>query len=212
MRGGYETNSPLGIAEVREIALTTGVSVHVSHYHGPAELLVELADGMADAGVDTTFDTYPYRRSCTLLAMPILPPHVLDGANAEVASRLRDPVIRRELFETWFPTLRANPDMGPDWPDNLTIAHAPAPEYDWAHGQTVRAAAAQTRADPESFTLDLLAATALEVSAVMKVRDQRSYDDLAKLVTHPGQTVGSDGIYIGKNPHPRGWGTFAKFL
>jgi N-acyl-D-amino-acid deacylase len=212
MRGGYETNSPLGIAEVREIALTTGVSVHVSHYHGPAELLVELADGMADAGVDMTFDTYPYRRSCTLLAMPVLPPHVLVGANAEVASRLRDPVIRRELFENWFPTLRANPDMGPDWPDNLTIAHVPAPEYDWAHGLTVRAAAAQTRADPESFTLDLLAATALEVSAVMKVRDQRSYDDLAKLVTHPGQTVGSDGIYIGKNPHPRGWGTFAKFL
>jgi N-acyl-D-amino-acid deacylase len=212
MRGGYETNAPVGIAEVREIALSTGVSVHVSHYHGPAELLVELADGLAAAGVDMTFDTYPYRRSCTLLAMPVLPAHILDGANAEVASRLRDPVIRSALFEKWFPSLRANPDMGPDWPDNLTIAHVPAPEYDWAHGLTVRAAAERVGADPESFTLDLLAATDLEVSAVMKVRDQRSYDDLARLVTHPGQTVGSDGIYIGKNPHPRGWGTFAKFL
>ena len=212
MRGGYETNSPLGIAEVREIALSTGVSVHVSHYHGPAKLLVDLADGLADAGVDMTFDTYPYRRSCTLLAMPVLPADVLDGANAEVASRLRDPIIRSALFEKWFPSLRANPDMGPDWPDNLTIAHVAAPEYDWAHGMTVRAAAARAGAEPEPFTLDLLAATALEVSAVMKVRDQRSYDDLARLVTHPGQTIGSDGIYIGKNPHPRGWGTFAKFL
>jgi N-acyl-D-amino-acid deacylase len=144
--------------------------------------------------------------------MPVLPAEVLDGTNAEVATRLQDPVIRRALLDDWFPSLRANPDMGPVWPDNLTIAHVPAPEYDWAHGLTVRAAAARAGADPESFTLDVLAATALEVSVVMKVRDQRSYDDLAKLVTHPCQTVGSDGIYIGKNPHPRGWGTFAKFL
>lgn len=212
MRGGYENNAPVGIAEVREIALSTGVSVHVSHYHGPAQLLVDLADGLAAAGVDMTFDTYPYRRSCTLLAMLVLPALVLDGANAEVAARLRDPAVRRTLVETWFPSLRANPDIGPDWPDNLTLAHVPAREYDWAHGLTVRAAAARAGADPEAFTLDLLAASDLAVSAVMKVRDQRSYDDLATLVTHPGHTAGSDGIYIGKNPHPRGWGTFAKFL
>lgn len=212
MRGGYETNAPVGIAEVAEIAVSTGVSVHVSHYHGPAQLLVDLADGLAAQGVDMTFDTYPYRRSCTLLAMPVLPADVLDGTNAEVATRLTDPAIRRGLIDEWFPSLRANPDMGPVWPDNLTIAHVPAPEYDWAHGLTVRAAAERAGTDPETFTLDILAATALEVSVVMKVRDQRSYDDLAVLVTHPAQTVGSDGIYIGKNPHPRGWGTFAKFL
>jgi N-acyl-D-amino-acid deacylase len=212
MRGGYETNAPLGIAEVTEIALSTGISVHVSHYHGPAKLLVELADGMAAQGVDMTFDSYPYRRSCTLLAMLVLPADVLDGTNAQVASRLRNPAVRRALHDVWFPSLRANPDIGPDWPDNLTLAHVAAAEYDWAHGVTVRAAADRAGADPESFTLDLLAASDLQVSAVMKVRDQRSYDDLAKLVTHPGQVVGSDGIYIGRNPHPRGWGTFAKFL
>jgi N-acyl-D-amino-acid deacylase len=212
MRGGYETNAPVGIAEVTEIALSTGVSVHVSHYHGPARLLVELADGMAAQGADMTFDTYPYRRSCTLLAMLVLPADVLDGTNAEAASRLRDPVVRRGLFDVWFPSVRANPVMGPEWPDNVTIAHVPAAEYDWAHGLTIRAAAERAGADPESFTLDVLAATALELSVVMKVRDQRSYDDLAELVTHHSQTVGSDGIYIGKNPHPRGWGTFPKFL
>lgn len=212
MRGGYETNAPLGIAEVTDIALNTGVSVHVSHYHGPAALLIELIDGMAAQGADVTFDCYPYRRGCTILAMPVLPPDLLDGTNAEVAARLRDPAVRRTLLDDWFPSLRTNPDVGPDWADNLTFAHVPAAEYDWAHGLTVRSAAQRAGRDPESFALDVLAATALAVSVVMKVRDRRPYDDLAKLVVHPSQVVGSDGIYIGKNPHPRGWGTFTRFL
>jgi N-acyl-D-amino-acid deacylase len=212
MRGGYESNAPLGIAEVAEIALQTGVSVHVSHYHGPAQLLVELVDGAAARGVDLTFDSYPYRRGCSILAMPVLPPALLDGANADVAARLLDPAVRHELLESWFPTLRADPDMGPEWPDNLTFAHIAAEKYSWAQGLTVRTAAARAGMAPEPFSLDVLAASTLEVSVVMKVRDQRPYDDLATLVVHPSHVVGSDGIFVGKNPHPRGWGTFTKFL
>jgi N-acyl-D-amino-acid deacylase len=212
MRGGYESNAPLGIEEVAEIALRTGVSVHVSHYHGPAQLLVELVDGAAVRGVDLTFDSYPYRRGCSILAMPVLPPSLLDGGNADVAARLLDPAVRHGLLESWFPTLQANPDMGPEWPDNLTFAHIAAEEYAWAHGLTVRAAAARAGVAPEPFSLDVLAASLLEVNVVMKVRDQRPYDDLAKLVVHPSHVAGSDGIFVGRNPHPRGWGTFAKFL
>jgi N-acyl-D-amino-acid deacylase len=66
--------------------------------------------------------------------------------------------------------------------------------------------------DPATFTLDVLAASNLEVSAIVKVRHQRSYDDLAKLFTHRAHVAGSDGIYIGKHTHPRAWGTFAKYL
>jgi len=39
--------------------------------------------------------------------------------------------------------------------------------------------------DPASFALELLTVASLEVSAVMKVRHQRPYEDLAKLFTHP---------------------------
>jgi N-acyl-D-amino-acid deacylase len=212
MRGGYESNAPVGIGEVSEIALTTGVSVHVSHYHGPTDLLLGLAETLASRGVDMSFDTYPYRRGCTILAMPVLPPALLAGANAEVAAKLRDPEVRAELLANWFPSLEANPDMGPEWSDNLTLAHIAAPEFDWAHGLTIRAAAAREGLEPAAFTLDLLAASTLEVSAVMKVRNQRPYEDLARLFTHPAHVAGSDAIYIGAHPHPRAWGTFAKFL
>jgi N-acyl-D-amino-acid deacylase len=32
------------------------------------------------------------------------------------------------------------------------------------------------------------------------------------ILQHPAHTVGSDGILVGERPHPRGWGSHAKFL
>jgi N-acyl-D-amino-acid deacylase len=209
MRGGYGSNAAIGVGEVSEIALATGVSVHVSHYVGPSDLLIELVDDAASRGVDMTFDTYPYRRGCTLLAMPTLPPALLAGASSKVVADLIDPMVRANLLADWFPTLLAT---DPEWPDDTTFAHIAAKEYDWAHGLTVRDAAVRMQSDPATFTLDILVASNLEVSAVTKMRPQRSYDEMAKLFTHHGHVAGSDGIYIGKQSHPRAWGTFAKYL
>ena len=209
---GYGINAPIGIAEVSEIALATGVSVHVPHYIGPSDLLIELAEDVASRGINLTFDAYPYRRGCTLLAMATLPPTLLSDVNSEVVAHLVDPDVRADLLANWFPLLTADPDMGPEWPDDMTLAHIAAKEFDWAHGLTVREAADRMGTDSETFTLDVLAASDLEVSAVMKRRHQPPYDELAKLFTHRGHVAGSDGIYIGKNTHPRAWGTFAKYL
>ncbi|MBK5239007.1 MAG: amidohydrolase family protein [Actinomycetales bacterium] len=212
MRGGYEGNSRLGTDEVAAIAGATGVRAHISHYHGPSHLLLDLVDELAGQGVNISFDAYPYRRGCSLLAMPILPPALLSGPRAEVLAALNEPAERRQLLDEWFPALEANPLIGPEWPDNLALAHIASAEYDWAHGMSVRDAAARAGSDPATFVLDLLVAAQLEVSVVMTVRDQRPYDDLARIITHPAHMVGSDAIYIGKHPHPRGRGTYAKFL
>jgi N-acyl-D-amino-acid deacylase len=212
MRGGYEEKSRIGIEEVDEIARATGVSVHVSHYHGPSDLLIGLAGELSSHGIDMTFDAYPYRRGCSLLAMPILPPALLSGPRAELVATLSDPAVRANLLDEWFTTFADNPLLGPEWADNLTFAHIAAGEYAWAHGRTISAAAAQVERDPASFALDVLVASSLEVSTIMTVRNQRSYDELAELFTHPSHVAGSDGIYVGAHPHPRAWGTFAKFL
>jgi N-acyl-D-amino-acid deacylase len=212
MRGGYESHAQTGTDEVAQIALATGVRVHISHYHGPSELLLALVGGMVERNIDLSFDAYPYRRGCTLLAMPILPPALLSGSRSDVMAVLDDSVQRQRLLDEWFPVLEANPVIGSEWPDDFTLAHIASDEYAWAHGMTVREAAARAGSAPATFALDLLVASRLEVSAVMKVRHQRPYDDLAKLFTHPAHTAGSDGIYVGEHPHPRAWGSFAKFL
>jgi N-acyl-D-amino-acid deacylase len=41
---------------------------------------------------------------------------------------------------------------------------------------------------------------------------RRKEQDVEKLMRHPLMMSGSDGIYIGGKPHPRGTGNFAKYL
>ena len=40
----------------------------------------------------------------------------------------------------------------------------------------------------------------------------RGEDDVRRIMQHPAHMAGSDGIYTGGKPHPRGYGTFARYL
>jgi N-acyl-D-amino-acid deacylase len=37
-------------------------------------------------------------------------------------------------------------------------------------------------------------------------------ENVRAIMRHPAHTAGSDGILVGERPHPRGWGTFARYL
>src|ERR1700712_1963230 len=143
MRGGYESNIGPGLAEVVEIATATGVSVHVSHLHGPAALIGTELAAARSAGADVSFDAYPYRRGCSLLAMPMLPPALLRLGSAAAADRLQDPTERGPGLRDWLPVMESRPDIGPGWADGITLAGIGAPEYRWAQGLTVGQAAAR---------------------------------------------------------------------
>ena len=206
MRGGYEDNAAVGVAEVREIRAKTGVRAHISHYHGPIPLVVDLLD------TGLTFDAYPYRAGCTLLSMPTLPAELLalgtDGATAQLA----DPAVRRKVIEHHLPTLDQHPALGEGWATRMRLAHIAADDWAWAEGLSVAEAAACAQTNVGDFVVDLLTATRLAVSAVMPLPPGRTIDDLASLIRHNGYMVGSDGIYLGGHPHPRGWGSFARVL
>lgn len=227
MRGGYEANSAAGIDEIGAIAAASGARVHVSHFHAtPGIVRGELAR-LAAAGVDASFDAYPYTRGCSILAMPILPASLTVRPASEVLAVLADPAERARLRADWFPTITGYASLGPDWPAMLTLAHIAAPEYDWAHGLTLAegAAAANARGaaaarpdeavgatDAIEFALDVLVASRLEVNVVMAVQHERSDAELAAILSHPAAIGGSDGIFLGRHPHPRARGSFARYL
>ncbi|WP_082571375.1 N-acyl-D-amino-acid deacylase family protein [Agromyces sp. Root1464] len=218
MRGGYEANSAAGIAEVAAIARSSGARVHVSHFHAEPHLVRELLTDLDRAGVDATFDAYPYTRGCSILAMPILPASLTVRPAAEVAAELADPGIRAMLREEWFPTITGYASLGPEWPSMLTLAHVAAPDYDWTHGLTIAEGAAEASArsggsiDAIDFALDVLVASRLEVNVVMAVQHERSDAGLAEILSHPAAMGGSDGIFIGRHPHPRARGSFPRSL
>ncbi|MQA78970.1 MAG: amidohydrolase family protein [Streptosporangiales bacterium] len=212
MRGGYEHAAAGGVTEVVEICRASGVRGHLSHYHGPGDTLVALLDEAAVDGVALTYDAYPYRAGCTLLSMPVLPPDLLrEPVNVAVA-RLRDPAYRAWLLREWMPSVASVPATGPGWEGRLRLAFVAAERHAWAAGLTPVDAAARVDADVHTFLLDLLADSDLAVTAVMPVPDPRPVDDLAVLVRDSRHMGGSDGIYLGTHPHPRGWGSFARLL
>lgn len=218
MRGGYEANTAAGITEMAEISRRAArgagapLPVHVSHLHADADIVLSQLDALAEAGVDATFDAYPYIRGCTLLGMPLLPPEVSALPADEAVARIGDPEGRDALRTACIERASNSPSLGPDWPDMITLAHIAASEYAWAHGLTLRAASARAAQDPMDFALDLLAASRMESSAVMAVRNPRPATELARIFAHPGHIGGSDGIFIGAHPHPRAAGSFARYL
>lgn len=196
----YGARAATGMSEVVEIARLSGAAVHVSHLHGPADVLLPLVVRALDDGVDLTFDTYPYLRGSTILAMVVLPPSV---PAAEV-DRAIDMLGSREL-DAWWPTLD---DV---WP-RLTVSHAPGAE--WAEGLTIVEAAARKGIGPAEFCRRLLIDTRLEAGCVTARPDEgpEGEESVRRVLRHPSHTGGSDGIYVGGHPHPRGWGAFARFL
>jgi len=212
MRGGYEAGSPVGIDEVARIAAATGVAAHISHFHAQAPVVLGQLDALAAAGVDATFDAYPYIRGCSLLGMPLLPPEVSALTTGEVLAILADPGERERLRRDWFPRVAVNPSLGPDWPGMITLAHTAAEEDSWALGLTLAEGAERAGVDPITFALDLLASSRLQANMVMAVRYERPVAELARIFAHPAHLGGSDGIFIGGHPHPRARGTFARFL
>jgi len=99
---GYEAEAHVGVGEVHAIARGADVPVHISHFHGPANMLVQLVDDSRASGVDLTFDSYPYSRGSSIVAMVGLPAWVQAGGTDATVARLRDADVRKRLRETWF--------------------------------------------------------------------------------------------------------------
>ena len=152
---GYESAAAQGMAEVREIAVRSGVPTHVSHYHGPADTLGGLVDEMLADGVDVTFDSYPYVFGSSILAMTALPAAIQDGGPDATLNRLADKRIRAELASDWFPT--KSDDLA-----RTRLSHVGAPAFSWAEGMALTDAAEQAATPVADFVCELLVAARLD--------------------------------------------------
>nr|WP_221473592.1 amidohydrolase family protein [Planomonospora venezuelensis] len=199
---GYEEKASAGMAEARLIAERSGAALHVSHYHGPGAELAGMVDDALAAGLDVTFDSYPYLSGFSILAMVALPRDLDDPDLDRLVERLREPEVRRRLARETDPAL---------W-HRAVLAHVPSAELGWAEGRTIAEAAAEAGREPAAFCADLLVATALEASCVFAQPPGNDDASMRLLLRHPAHLGGSDGIHLGGHPHPRAFGAFARFL
>ncbi|WP_144763280.1 amidohydrolase family protein [Curtobacterium sp. 9128] len=212
MRGGYETNVRAGLEEIAAIVRASGVRAHVSHLHAPVDLAIAVLAELEDAGTPLSFDAYPYSRGCTILSMLLLPAALARPGTTDLARVVADPDARARLRGTVLDRVLGRADLGTGWAEQITLSHVPAPEFHALQGRTLAEAAAATGTDPVDLALDVLVDAALQVTVVMRVPRPRTADELAPLFRLPGHTAGSDGIFVGTHPHPRAYGTFARYL
>lgn len=210
---GYEERAAPALTELFRLAAATGVATHVSHLHGPAEPIVAMLDDARAGGLDVTFDSYPYLRGCSILAMVALPTWLpLADPDATLAA-LDDPEHAGRL--------RAHlAGLDELWP-RVTLAWVPGldPREGDVAGRSLVDVAARWGVPPSDAALRVLRASRLRASCVFAQPPTATAQSVRVLAGHRAHLGGSDAIYqpVGAHagdgrPHPRGWGAFARFL
>jgi N-acyl-D-amino-acid deacylase len=203
----YRLGLMAAVAEAIEIGRRSGAPLHISH------LVADLPDVHAadllgaigrarEAGLEVTFDMYPYLFGCTTLAY-LLPLWMLEGSIEAILHRLGDPEHRARVRQEAGDSIQG-------W-RQIAIAGQLPPARSALVGLDVLAAAGDQ--DPVDFLCDLLLAERLDVMLLgIASEDPRAEPELVEMLRSPWHLFGSDGIYRPGRAHPRGWGGFSRYL
>lgn len=197
---GYGPWVRAGLEELAGVGRVAGVRVHASHLWGAPEDVEPAFLAFDSADVPVTFDMYPYQKSSTILAALLLPAELQFGGPEQTIAALQDPGQRARLL--------ASEQFGAESLGNLYLGSLPEGLGEFA-GRPIADAAAGSSKPAGEWVLDLLIDAELNVGAHLD-RPGLAQDHLAWLAAHDRHCAGSDGIYQGQHPHPRGYGAFAR--
>lgn len=212
------------IDEVIAIARATGRHAEVYHLKAAGELhhsrmdeAIAHIEAARSAGVNVSANMYPYIAGASGLDAA-MPPWVQEGGHRAWVTRLRDPLVRaRVIAEIRSP--------GAGW-DNLYAAAGSArnvmllgfrsPAMQRLTGRTLADVARERGVTPEDALIDLVIE---DDSRVTVAYFMMSEANVARQLALPWITLGSDeeslaprGSFLRHHPHPRAYGTFARFL
>lgn len=204
-----------GYSDSIEIARRAGVPVNLTHAHfgfpvnkNRAPELLAIFDQARREGVDVTLDTYPYIAGATYMHA-ILPSWAHEGGIDATLARLQNAETRARIqheievtgSDSWH-------TMPVDW-HLIQIGGTPNGIDAWAVGMRIDDAARQVGMSAFDYYCDLLIRTRLGTSQLAFIGNE---ENVQAILQHPIHLVGSDGIVVGAMPHPRGFGTHARFL
>ncbi|KWT90516.1 N-acyl-D-amino-acid deacylase family protein [Candidatus Magnetominusculus xianensis] len=209
------------IEDTIEIGRQTGIKIHISHlktagkhnWHKIDAVLRLIADAAAE-GIKITCDRYPYTASQTSLDTA-LPSWTYEGGDEAELARLSNPTeLKKIKAET--AAFRENDDY---W-KGVLVSSVKTEKNRHLEGMTIADAAAGAGAKPIDFAIDLLLEERLAVDAIFFSMNE---DNLRRILSLPNCMVGSDSTirpisqHNGSNgqsgkPHPRGFGSFPRYL
>lgn len=200
----YGSQVEESVAEMVSVADASGAAVHISHFPGTPETYAP-AERARDRGIDITWDAYPYLAGSTSLAHS-LPLAVQKGGPRATLERLEDARIRAQVgavYQARMPSL-----------EQATFANMTLVKNKHLVGQTFGEAWQMSEKTLGDFVCDLLIEETLGVAMVFHrpINLEEKETRLNCTLTHPLQMISSDGAYVGRKPHPRGFGTYPRVL
>lgn len=200
-------------AEMVALARQTGCRLHLTHATlnfrdnaGKADEFIKLVDDAIAAGVDVTLDTYPYLPGSTTLSA-LLPSWAAAGdmlqllEDREALTRIRQQALHTGTDGCHGCTL--------EW-DTIEIAGVQDAKLIPLYvGKTIEQIADEQRREPFDIFIEILKRDKAGTLILQHVGHE---ENVRTIMRHPKHCGGSDGILTASKPHPRGWGTFVRYL
>lgn len=204
-----------GVPEALEIGRRSGVPVHFSHYRthsydaGQVEELVAPIDKAIAEGVNCTLELYPYPTGSGL-PMSYLPSYAHEGGPDAIIKCLQDPTIRAKIANDLEHHVSGDGDLV-----NTSLSYFPINSH--LEGMSLSEISTDMKGSLGEILCDLLLEEDLSIAFCGRpptdenILQQINLDAL-QLLSRPDYMIGSDSILLGSIPHPRGYGTFPRFL
>jgi N-acyl-D-amino-acid deacylase len=204
------------VEEALHVGRLANIPVQISHLkaqgqrnYWKADAALKLLEQARADGVDVHFDRYPYTAYATGLSN-LFPSEYRTGGNQEFLKRLRDPDSAKRLEKA----CREKIALLGDW--NSVQISSTGPSTAWARGGLVGDLARTRGVEAYELTLELLEANG---GSVGMIGHGMSEENTAKILAHPlGMLCSDGGSYApygplsSGSPHPRGYGSFPRFL
>jgi N-acyl-D-amino-acid deacylase len=205
------------IGETVRIAKESGIKVHISHLKTSGERnwrklddALSVISSARNQGLRVTYDRYPYTAASTDLDT-VLPSWTYEGGSEAEIRRLRNPETISRIREE---VLAEHPDQG-YW-ERILVTSVITGKNRWMEGKSILDISRHEQSHPVDTLLRVLAEEELRVGAIFISMNE---ENLRKILSLPYTMIGTDssarsfdGLTRRGKPHPRGFGSFPRFL
>ncbi|MGM0420994.1 MAG: N-acyl-D-amino-acid deacylase family protein [Bacillota bacterium] len=199
-----------------DLARQTGVSVEISHLNlsgrsiwGRAGEYLDMLRQARAEGLNIHADQYPYQAGSTLITA-LLPQWALAEGVEELLKRLEVKEFRQKLAEDIEEGIPGwdNIISSAEW-ENIIISSVPSQDLEQYRDKSLKIIADIERTDKHTALFDLIQRSQGRMTVLIFSTSQ---EDVDVILADSEVLVGSDGLSINGNPHPRLYGTYPRIL
>ena len=211
----YGADMEAAVEEAMAVCAASRASLHLTHFQasfstgkGKAGFYLDRIRRARDEGLNVSLDAYPYLAGSTFMA-GVLPSWAHEGGRERLLERLGDAAtrarIRHELEVVGADGMHKVPV---DWGVMVVSDVGRAPHADWV-GLSFEQIAQRNQRPAFDCFVELVVQSDLAATCVTFIGHE---ENLQAFMRDPELMASSDGILVGSRPHPRAWGTFARYL